>query len=196
MDSTRRELLLALLGAPMAMGLSTRSLAVRLDGDYVHVSAPHLRFLMGKTLDRLHDGATVGFIAQLSLSVDGNATVESRAVARFALSYDIWEETFSATRVEQTRRTSSHLSLDSAQNWVVDNLTLNASALPPTRPFWLRFEIRAEDPREGLDIVGGSGINLTRLVEAFSRPPKFAQQRWTAEAGPLSYAEIKAGSGA
>ncbi len=189
---TRRELLIALLGAPAAMGLSAQSLTARLDGDYLHISAPRLRFLTGRTLERLHDGASIGFIAQLSLSLDGNATVQSRSVARFALSYDIWEETFSVIRIQQVRRTASHLSLDSAQNWVIDNLALDASAVPQAKPFWLRFEIRAEDPRDGLDIIGGSGINLTRLVEAFSRPPKSTQQRWAVDAGPFSYADVKA----
>jgi hypothetical protein len=188
---TRRDCLLALLFAPMAKALSAQPLLVRLDGDYVHITAPQLQFLSGKTLERLHDGASVAFLAQISLSLDANATVQARSVARFALSYDIWEETFSVTRLQQNRRTSSHLSLDAAQNWVLDNLTLGAGEVPRDRPFWLRFDLREEDTQDGLEIIGGSGINLTRLVEIFSRPPSAAQPHWTLDVGPIRMADIR-----
>jgi hypothetical protein len=178
----------------MARALSAQALVVRLDGDYVHIAAPQLHFLSGKILDRLRDGASVAFLGQISLSLDGNNSIESRSVARFALSYDIWEETFSVTRIQQTRHASSHLSLDAAQNWVLDNLTLSAGAFPRDRPFWLRFDLREEDPHDGLEIVGGSGINLTRLVEIFSRPPRAAQSHWTLDVGPLSMADLRARS--
>ncbi len=188
---TRRRCLLAFAAAPLVLAVSAQPLQVRLDGDFVRVSAPQLRFITGKTLDRLHDGGSVAFLGQLSLSLDGNATVQSRAVARFALSYDIWEEKFSVTRIQQTRRTVSHLSLDAAQNWIVDNLTLSSGAVPQDRPFWLRFEIRAEDPRDALDFIGGSGISLTRLVEIFSRPASSAQPRWSLDVGPLNFADLR-----
>ena len=121
---SRRHLLIALMTAPAVLGLGAQPLLVHLDGDYVHVAAPHLQFLTGKTLDRLHDGASVAFLGQLTLSLDANVTVQTRSIARYALSYDIWEEKFSVTRIQQTRRTVSHLSLDAAQDWIVDNLTL------------------------------------------------------------------------
>ncbi len=188
---SRRQLIIALIVSPIALGLSGQGLLVRLDGDYLHVSAPQLQFLSGKTLDRLHDGASVAFVGQLTLSLDNNATVQARSVARFALSYDIWEEKFSVTRVQQTRRTVSHLSLDAAQNWVVDDLVLSAGDVPRDRPFWLRFELRAEDPHDGLGVIGGSGISLTRLIEVFSRPAGVAQPRWAVDAGPFNLADLR-----
>ncbi len=191
MKITRRELLAALAAAPMALGISAQPLLVRLDGDFLHINVPQLQFLSGKTLDRLHDGASVAFLGQVTLSTDANATVQSRSVARFALSYDIWEEKFSVTRIQQGRRTVSHLSLNEAQDWILDSLTLNASAVPPDRPFWIRFELRGEDPRDGLEVIGGSGINLTRLVEIFSRPPGSAQPRWSFEVGPLRIGDVR-----
>jgi hypothetical protein len=187
---SRRHLLIALMTAPAVLGLGAQPLLVHLDGDYVHVAAPHLQFLTGKTLDRLHDGASVAFLGQLTLSLDANVTVQTRSIARYALSYDIWEEKFSVTRIQQTRRTVSHLSLDAAQDWIVDNLTLNASDVPPDHPFWLRFELRAEDPHDGLGVIGGSGISLTRLIEVFSRPAGAAQPRWTLDVGPLSRGDL------
>jgi hypothetical protein len=194
---SRRAWLLALVSAPVAFvphanALSAQQLAARLDGDYLRIAAPHLTFLTGKTLDRLHDGAVVSFVGQISLSIDGNQTVQTRSVARFAVSYDIWEEKFTVVRLQQSKRTASHLSLEAAQNWVFDNLALNASALPQDRSFWLRFDFRAEDSKTGLDFIGGSGIDLTRLVEVFSRPAGSAQPHWTLDGGPYSFAELRA----
>jgi hypothetical protein len=131
-------------------------------------------------------------VGQLSLSVDQNQTVQARSVARFAISYDIWEEKFTVVLLQQTKRTASHLTLEAAQNWVLDNLTLNASSLPQDRSFWLRFDFRTEDSRSGLDFIGGSGIDLTRLVEVFSRPAAASQPHVTLEAGPLTFAELRA----
>ena len=197
MALSRRDWLIALLGAPLvdapvAKALSSQQLLARLDGDYLRIAAPHLSFLTGKTLDRLHDGAIVSFVGQLSLSLDGNQSVQTRSVARFAISYDIWEEKFSVIRVQQNKRTASHLTLEATQNWVFENLALNASALPQDRSFWLRFDFRAEDAKPGLDFIGGSGIDLTRLVEVFSRPASAAQPHWTVDSGPYSFTELRA----
>jgi hypothetical protein len=189
---TRRTWLFVQLAAfaPFARAISAPALLVRIDGDFVRVHAPRLQFLIGRTLERLHDGSTVGFLGQLSLSTDGNHTVQSRSIARFALSYDIWEETFSVTRIAQTRRTVAHLSAEAAQDWLVNELTLNTSVVPRTAPFWVRLDLRAEDGRDNLDFIGGSGISLTRMVEVFSRPPYAAQPHWSLEAGPLSLATL------
>src|SRR5688572_32088372 len=46
------------------------------------------------------------------------------------------------------------------------------STLTPQRRFWVRLELRAEDPRETASVVGDQGINITRLIEIFSRPPR------------------------
>lgn len=189
---SRREWLFALLGAPLAKALSAQQLFARLDGDYLRIAAPQLTFLSGKTLERLHDGAVVSFVGQLSLSIDGNQTVQTRSVARFAVSYDIWEEKFTVVRLQQNKRTASHLTLEAAEAWVFDNLALNASALPQDRSFWVRFDFRTEDSKAGLDFIGGSGIDLTRLVEVFSRPASAAQPHWTLDAGPYSFAELRA----
>ena len=191
---SRREWFFLTMATPLAKGFSAQPLVVRLDGDYLHFNAPQLRLVNSTMLERLHDGASVAFLGQVSLSLDGNLTVADRSVARFALSYDIWEEKFSVTRIQQTRRVASHLSLDSAQSWIVENLTLSAGSIPREGPFWLRFEIRVEDPNDALGVVGESGINLTKLVEIFSRPPRTTQPRWSFDAGPLRMSQLRAGN--
>src|ERR1700722_16104560 len=81
-----------LLGASLfPTSLGAQDLTVHLDGDYLRVSLPHIDFLQGKPLDRLKDGASVAFIGQLTITTTPNSLRPvARAVARFALSYDIW----------------------------------------------------------------------------------------------------------
>ena len=168
---------------------------VLLDGDYLRISLPALDFLKGKPLERLKDGAAIAFIGQLSVSTSPNSlTPQARAVARFALSYDIWEEKFSVTKIGQlpeSRRTASHLSARAVQNWCFDNLGIDRSQLPQDRAFWVQLDFRAEDPRDQLGIIGDPGISISRLIEIFGKPARSAQPRWNLSAGPYKLADLK-----
>ena len=174
---------------------SSNSLTVRLDGDYLRINLPHLDFLKGKPLERLKDGASVAFIGQLSINTSPNSlTPIARAVARFALSYDIWEERFSVTKIGERpeyRRTASHLSQQAVENWCLDNLVIDRSQLPADKDFYVQLDLRAEDPRDQLGIIGDPGINLTRLIELFGRPPRSPQERWLLSSGPHRVADLK-----
>ena len=64
------------------------------------------------------------------------------------------------------------------------------ASLTPSRLFWIKLELRAEDPKESAAIIGEPGINLTRLVEIFSRPPRNQQQHWSEIAGPLRLQDL------
>ena len=194
---TRRGFLAALTAgvagsalAPDARAVELKSpLGVHLDGDYLRVSAPGLNFLSGKTLDRLRDGASVAFLGQLTLAFNSNFMVaETRSIARFAVSYDIWEEKFSVTRFgdrAEVRRTVSHLSAGAAENWCIDNLTVDRGHVPADKPFYVQLDLRVEDPRDASGVIGDPGINITRLIEIFSRPPRGAQPRWLLNSGPV-----------
>ncbi len=196
---TRRWWLLASLGAPFAAALNAESLALRLNpANFLHISAPSLHFLTGKPLARLKDGATVSFLGQISISnsEDATAAVQARTIARFALSYDIWAEKFKATRfsvnkTETPARSASNLTSDAAEAWCLENLSLDLSQIPPDRLIWVRFELRAEEGQDGAGVVGDPGINLTRLIELFSRPPRPKQPVWERRAGPLRLADLR-----
>jgi hypothetical protein len=196
---TRFALIAALTaGVAFAVTPAPLELIARLDGDFLRIAAPHLTFLSGKPLERLKDGGSVAFVAQLTILSSPNAVVaDARSVARFALSYDIWEEKFSVTKIgdrPETRRSQvSHLSKEATQNWCLDNLTLDRAALPGDRPFYVQLDLRAEDPRDQLGIVGDPGINITRLIEIFSRPVKGSQPRWLLQTGPLRLADLRKG---
>jgi hypothetical protein len=163
-------------------------LLVQLDGDYLHISAPRLNFLSGKPLERLKDGASAAFIGQLTITTSLNSLAPvARSVARFAFSYDIWEERFSVTRIGQrpdSRRTISHLSAQTAEDWCLDNLVIDRSQIPSDKPFYIQLDLRAEDPRDQIAFLGDPGINLTRLIEIFGRPGRSAQPRWVGTTGP------------
>src|SRR5579862_7382256 len=190
--SRRRWLL-----AGVAIGLSRlrleafERLNVLWDGDDLHVAAPELHFLAGKPLDRLRDGGAVVFLTQLTLTTDNFTTILRRQPERFVFSYDLWEEKFSVTKLGEGQRTVAHLSALAAEAWCLDNIAISATGLPQDRPFWLRFEMRAAEPRDEAAVIGDSGLNLTRLIEIFSRRPRDQQPQWTAEAGPLRLGEIK-----
>jgi hypothetical protein len=201
----KRRILLALLAVATslpaqdaAVRLPAQDLAVRLDGDYLRISLPHVNFLQGKTLERLKDGASVAFIGQLTLSTtpgSGALSAAARSIARFALSYDIWEERFSITRIGQAptqRRTVSHLSAAAAEAWCIDNLTIDRGLIPADKDFYVQLDLRAEDPGEQLgSIFGDPGINITRLIQIFGRPARGSQPRWLLSSGPHRLADLK-----
>jgi hypothetical protein len=171
------------------------SLAVFLDGDYLRVSMPHLDFLKGTPLERLKNGTSVAFVGQVIITTSPNSlTPVARSVARFALSYDIWEERFSVTKIGQSpesRRTASHLSQQAIESWCLDNLVIDRGLIPADKQFYVQLDLRAEDPKDQLGIIGDSGINLTRLIEYLGRESRSPQGRWLFNSGPFRLEELK-----
>jgi hypothetical protein len=167
---------------------------IHLDGDYLHIELPRFDFLNGKPLDRLRDGASVAFLGQLTVTTAPNSIVPAaRTVARFAFSYDIWEQRFSVTRLgdrPESSRSISHLSAQAAQNWCIENLAIERSQVPADKQFWVQLDLRVEDPRDQSGIVGEPGINITRLIEIFGRPAH-SQQRWLLNGGPFRLDDVR-----
>lgn len=188
---SRRRWLLAGLGISLSRAAAIETLSVTCDGDMLHVSLPRLRFLTGRPLERLKDGASVVFLSQLTLFTDRYQTPFRRAPERFVVSYDLWEEKFSVTTLGSGGRSGSRLTAESAEAWCLESLAISASGLAADRPFWLRFELRAADPKEELAVVGEPGISLTRLIELFSRRPRPQQPNWTADAGPMRLVDLR-----
>jgi len=191
------------LGAALVAGTAISALAVeynefrlaaRLEGDLLHVSAPNFRFLAGKSGERLKDGNSVGFIAQMTVSGSPNYVLaDAHSVARFAVSYDIWEERFSVTLIgdrSNPKRTASHLSASAAEAWCFDKLTINRAELPSDRPFYLQVDLRVEDPRDQSSVIGDTGISIARMLEVFSRPVRDKQAYPLLRSGPLRLEEV------
>lgn len=188
---SRRRWLLAGVALPLSNLAAAESLTVTWDGDDLHVAAPQIHFLAGKPLDRLKDGGSVVFLTQLTLTTDHFNSSLRRVPERFVFSYDLWEERFSVTKLGEGQRTVAHLTAAAAEAWCLDNVAISSTGLPQDRPFWLRFEMRAAEPKDEAAVMGDTGLNLTRLIEIFSRRPRDEQPHWMAEAGPLRLGDLK-----
>ncbi len=194
---TRRWWLMATLSAPFAAALGAQQLELRLEaGNLVRITTPGFQFLKGKPLERLKSGSSVSFLGQLSISTDANRTIQQRALTRFALSYDIWEEKFYAIRyslsqVEEASRKSSPLTESAVQNWCLDSLAIDASRFALDQQIWIRLELRAEDVRDSSGLIGEPGISISRLIDLFSRPARQSQDHWQLDAGPFRLIDLK-----
>jgi hypothetical protein len=185
-----------LMGVGSTMPAASDSLSVYLDGDYLRVNLPHIDFLKGKPLQRLKDGSTVIFNGHLKLSATPNALLPvAQSFASFALSYDIWEERFSVTKLTQskeTRHTWSHLSAQAAEAILLDNLVIDRGQVPADRDFFVQLELRPDDAKDQLGIIGNPGIDVTRfLIEMFGRPPRSPQERVLYSNGPFRLSDLK-----
>jgi hypothetical protein len=165
------------------------SLKVRWDGKQLEAAAPELHFLSGRVLDRLRNGAAVTFHIQLSASA--GVRLVRRSVERFVISYDLWEERFSAARLSGTRRAVSHLTQAAVEAWCLEQTALSTKDMAPDSSLTLRLEVRAEPPRTHGGEDPESGLSLTALIDAFSRPAREGEQSWSLERGPFRLEEVR-----
>jgi hypothetical protein len=189
-----RWCLLATAGASIVLGVSAQALSVRLDNDYLRITAPNLDFLTDNPLERLKNGNTVGYLGQLTVSTGAERTVQGRSIVHFAFSYDIWTERFKVTVITPGSRTSppakSNLTIEAAQSWCLDQLKIDLAHVPADRPIWVRLDMRS-DPKETNGIVDTPGISLNRLIAMLSHPPKNEQVHLTREIGPLRISDLR-----
>ena len=185
---SRRNWLLAGLAIPVFRAHASVNLSVFFDGDNLHVAAPQLHFLSGKSLTRLQDGLTLAFVSQLTLLREDRSTIFRRSPERILVSYDVWEEKYKVTLGSE--RSAKDLTLGEAESWCLENLAISALGLPPERPFWLRFDLRSTDPKELSQVMGDPGISLRGLIELFGRKPGADEWRSTLEAGPLRLTDL------
>jgi len=194
-NMTRRSWLLAGVGVGV-FGQSFRAegairMTARLDGEMLYISAPDLHFLTGKSLERLRDGSTVTFIAQLSLSLDDNKTILRRQPQRFVFSCDVWDpEKFSVTKLGSSSPRKG-LSAAVAEAWCLESLAINTSGIAPDRPVWLRLDLRVADLKDQADMVGDSGLSIRGLIDTLSRPARTLQKNWTVDVPPFRLGDLK-----
>jgi hypothetical protein len=184
--------LLALLALELlAMSASSEDLFVRHTADQIHVLAPRLHFLTGKSLERLHDGATVPFDFQLSIAADMKNNFIQRAVERFAVSYDVWEEKFRVVRLRDFRKSAAGLTASAAEAWCVENIFVPAASVPADKQLWARLDIRAAEPKEQISSTDDPGISIPALIQLLSRPPRPQQDHWTLESASFRLSDLK-----
>ena len=173
------------------MTVSTQGLVPHYASGDIHVTAPSLHFLTGKSLSRLRDGAVVPFDFQLVIAAGSKNNAVARSLERFTVSYDVWEEKFSVVRARDLRKSGMRLSATSAESWCLDNIFLPSMSLPQDQPLWARLEVRTGEPKEPLGTPPDSGLNLATLIEIFSRPTRPQQDRWLLESAPFQLASLK-----
>lgn len=192
------------VAAGLLLAMSAEELVLHSRDEELHISAPRLHFLTGASLDRLKNGAAVNYDFQLSLSIDSRTNLYDRAVERIVVSYDLWEEKYSVTRMSGSstlrgavsrrsheRRSASHLASESAESWCLSDLAVTTNGINPNQFLWVRLEVRSMDPKDSEPLFGDTGISLTRLIDLFSHPPRSGQQRWALEAGPVRLSDLR-----
>jgi hypothetical protein len=172
-------------------GLRAQPIQVRAESGRIRVSPSTTHFLDGKTLEKLHNGASVTFAIQVALLTGNRGVTLARAAGRFAVSFDIWEEKFAVAQLASSRRSASHLSAAEAEGWCLDNLILGDAGLSPDASFWIRLDVRAEEPDESPPAGEDAGITLARLVEVFSRGQRAGETRNHAEGGPFRLRDLR-----
>jgi len=181
---SRRCWLLAGLATPLFSVRAAEPLEVKYDGDNLHLSAPTLHFLIGKPLERMKDGASVAYVAQVTLFRDDKFTPIKLRHGRFVVSLDLWQEKFSVTQLGTTAvppRSVEGLSAPAAEAWCLDSMAVNTLGLEPNTYFWLRFELRTADQKDMANMTEQPVVSFRKIVEFFSQKPKAGELRWEPE---------------
>jgi hypothetical protein len=192
-------LVLAFLSG-FALAMAAEELILNTHDNRLEFSAPRLHFLAGKPLEALHNAAPVSFDFQATLWSGTRTHIFRRTAERFVVSYDLWEEKFSVTKLQAPRKSVSHLLAKAAESWCVEQMSMDLTGLDSGDPLWARLEVRAQDGRTGGSVFGrgnisDSGISLTSLIEIFSRPAQSTQSHWSLDAGPFTLDDLKRSHG-
>lgn len=193
-SSRRRFTLLAAAAAFGVPGCRAEELSVRLENGQLKVSAPPLGILGGEVFQRLKIGKIVPFDFHLALWLDDRRRAHSRAFERFAVSYDLWEETFAVTGLRAPRASASGLNAREVESWCLDHIGLPVANLRAAQTAWMRLDIRAVPPKEAESPFEESTIDLNVLIELLSRSSRRKQDRWSIESGPVRVSSLLAES--
>lgn len=169
--------------------LTAQTLEPRLEKDSLRARLPDWRFLDNRTLQRLRNGQTVTLDFQLQL-LDGPKPLH-RTIERIVLSYDLWEENFSAVQLTQTiprapSYATSRLKAEAVANWCLGRLRVPVTLVDKDRKLTLHLEIRSAGLNLPNPVRSQGVIDLAALVEIFSRPPDPKELRFNARSQPFT----------
>ena len=188
-------LVLAFLSG-FALAMMAEEMILNWRDNRLEFSARRVHFLGGRPLELLHNAAPVPFDFQVTLWSGSRTHVFQKLTDRFVISYDLWEEKFRVIKTQSPVKRMEHLSAADTEKWCMDQMSMDVHGVGADEPLWTRFEIRAEDAKDGA-LFGGSindsGVSLARLIELFSRPPA-QQSHWGPfDVGPFTLDELKRG---
>ena len=169
---------------------------LRAQENRLEFSAPQLHFITGRPLERLRNAAPVAYDIKVTLWAGNRNNIQGSQTARFVISYALWEERYSVTKVSSTpRRSASHMKDSEAEAWCLQEMSMDVTGVPANQPLWARMEIRADDDRNfGLfrGKISEDGITLTDyFVELFSGKPRAGQSYWDLAAGPVRLDQLR-----
>jgi len=182
----------------LAFAMWAEELVLTTEESRLEFAAPRVHFLVGKPLERLRNASEVPFDFKITLWSGTHSHILREIPARFVVSYDLWEEKFSVTKLVPSRRTARHLTDTAAEAWCLREMSTDVTGVNTSEPLWARLEIRAQDGKEaslpfGRGNITDSGISLTSLIEILSRPAATTQPHWTVETGPVTLDELRRG---
>jgi hypothetical protein len=139
------------------------------------------RFIQGKQLERLKSGQSVAYDFSLQL-FDGPRSV-GRTLERFVVSYDLWEENFSVTQLSPNtpklpKAGASHLKLEALGDWCLERVRVPVGATERQKDLTLQFEVRSVRARMPNPLRAEGSVDLTTMVEIFSRPVNAQEYRF------------------
>jgi len=190
---------IAAFTAGLAFAMWAEELVLTTRESRLEFAAPRVHFLVGKPLERLRNASEVPFDFKISLWSGTRTHLLREAQDRFVVSYDLWEEKFSVTKLVNPRRTARHLSNTAAEAWCLQEMSMDVAGVAPNEQLCARLEIRAEEAKEaglpfGRGSITDSGISLTPLIEIFSRPAATTQPHWgPIETGPVTLEDLRRG---
>jgi len=189
LGSTRRAILAtAVAFCALGLSFSAQTLVPHWNGDRLQVTAPSLHFLTGKALDRLHNGVSIPYAFQMTLTTLPRSIPLQRTLDRFVVSYDVWGERFKVVQSNEPRRAVANLTANATESWCVEQMSVPSAGVPADKDLWLRLDIRAEDPVQSP--ITENGLSLTSLIEIFSRRAPAQTQEWNAETQPFRLAGL------
>jgi hypothetical protein len=175
----------------LCVGGLAQSFSILLErhGDHLSVAAPQLHFISGKALEKLHNGSTITYV--LVLTVIPEHSKKQTLQAQYAVSYDLWEQNYSVSRLPDGRA-ASRMPAAAAEAWCLENMAIPIRSVPEGQSFMVRLECTLQED-EGKENSEPSGPIFADLVDIFSRKKLEAPQRWEVSAGPFRLEELKIG---
>jgi len=184
-------LLFAVAGILGALAVAqSQSLVVKRHGDQLQLAAPQMHFLEGEALDKLHNGSTIAYVFNLSLTIGNANAPASQHEERFAISFDLWEEKYSVVRLGSNGLAVSHMSAATAEEWCLDNIHMPLQSVPTKASFTLRLVGSIEENEDEKGEKNGP-LTLAGLIDVFSRKKSQKPLRWEATAGPLKLSDLE-----
>ena len=167
--------------------LAGQSLSVLAMEGALHIRMSGLTFIEGQVSERLQDGRSVRIDFELTALEKAQGPSIAKAQHSFNLSFDLWEQRFSVTRIGNSPRSISHLTARAAESWCLDNVTLPLTALgrfARDTPFWVRVDYRVQ-ARAPSSNPEESTFTLWTLIDALSRRRDDQEQAKSVEGGPF-----------